>query len=114
MIDRKVAKRIVTRTLSNRTDPLNERARLAREIAEKRDGDVIHFYQRSRDCDGCEADGIGEIPAHPLAVVRWFDEFNEWADGPLLEWYIVTAAEAEKIKSEPRLFIDHYAERDGY
>ncbi len=110
---RKTMKRIAKR-LPASDDPLTSRARLTADIAEKRDGDLIYIYMRSRDCDQFEADGISEVKAHPFAFERWVNEQHEWAEGPILELCILSRTERDAYYGAPPIRIDHAAEAANY
>jgi hypothetical protein len=110
MIDRRKLKRIVKRAFSGDADPLAARAEIARQIAEKRAGALLHVYEWSRDCDQCEGDSVNTIPANVPAFIRFLDGFEAGLEGPgRVE--IITAAEADEFVAE---FRDRRAEQYGY
>ncbi len=110
MIDRKKMKRIVKRILIDKRDWLAERAKLVAEIEANRDGDRVHIYEWSRDCDMCEGDSVTTCPATVPAVIQWRDGWASSLEGPG-NCEIISAQDAAEFVAS---FRDRAAEAAGY
>ena len=110
MIERKKLKRIVKRAFSGDRDRLAERAKIAGAIAEHRDGDRVHIYEWSRDCDQAEGDSVTTCPANVPAVERWADDWAGNLEGPG-RWEIISAKDAAEFVAS---FRDRAAEAMNY
>lgn len=85
-----------------REDNLKRRARVAALVRELEENGQVAVVTSGMDCDCCRWDDVVEIlPAVPIEVERWADEYYERAEGPQSH-YLERPSKAKKLRAGHR------------
>lgn len=110
---KRLMKRIVKDSPRAREDYLAERQRLARKIRSMAERGEVAIVHGGIDCDGSRWDDrVAYVPALPVAVEKWLDDYNDGAEGP--QWTSIwKPSEARELRSSSRdLVLEAY--EDGH